>query len=104
MLGHNRAHDLTRYLLVLAALLFTLPRSGYAQATNPFLGSVPTGQASSTTLELSLKEAFARSLKYNLGAIESEESAREARAVRLRNMNALLPNLSARVGGEIEQI
>jgi outer membrane protein TolC len=89
--------------VVLLTLLVASPRWSRAQAQNPFLGSVPTGQATGTTLELSLKEAFERALKYNLGVVESGENTRAAHAVRLRNLNALLPNLSARVSGELKQ-
>ncbi len=84
--------------------LLAFPRPSAGQGQNPFLGSVPTGQAVGTTLELSLKEAFRRALKYNLGLIESEQNARAAHAVRLRRLSAMLPNLSARVSGTIEQI
>src|SRR5262249_16828423 len=49
-------------------------------------------------LAVSLKDAFTRALQYNLGAIESEQESRAARALRLRNLSALLPDLSARVG------
>src|SRR5215472_15258745 len=35
------------------------------QAQSPFQGSVPAGQPTGTTLALSLKDAFARALKYN---------------------------------------
>lgn len=79
-----------------------VPATGSAQS--PFLGSVPTGQATSEPLSLSLKEALTRGLKYNLGVIESDEDTRAAHAARLRNLNALLPNLSARIIGTIEQI
>jgi len=75
-----------------------------AQAQTPFVGSVPTGQATGATLDLSLKEAFERALKYNLGAIESSENTRAAHAVRLRSLNALLPDLSARLSAALEQI
>ena len=74
------------------------------QAQSPFQGSVPTGQPTGTTLALSLKDAFARALKYNLGAIESDQSTRTARAVRLRNLSALLPNLSGQVLTNIQQV
>jgi len=40
------------------------------QPQSPFQGSVPTGQATGTTLALSLKDAFDHALKYNLGVIE----------------------------------
>lgn len=79
-----------------------VPATGTAQS--PFLGSVPTGQATPSPLGLSLKEALTRALKYNLGAIESDQDTRAAHATRLRSLNALLPNLSARIIGTIEQI
>ena len=68
------------------------------------MGSVPTGQATGTTLDLSLQEAFQRALKYNLGEIESSQNTRAAHAVRLRSLNALLPNLSARLSGTVQQL
>lgn len=74
-----------------------------AQAQSLFSGSVSSGKATGSTMELSLEQAFQRALKYNLGVIESEESARAARAVRLRRLNALLPDLSARVSALVEQ-
>lgn len=74
------------------------------QAQGPFQGSVPTGQATGTTLALSLKDAFDRALKYNLGVIEGGQNARAARAVRLRNLSALLPYLSGQVSASEEQI
>jgi outer membrane protein TolC len=88
---------------VLAVVLGS-PRLGLAQATNPFLGSVPTGQATGTTLDLSLSEAFDRALRYNLGAIEGLENTHAARAARLRSLNALLANVSGRVSAAVVQI
>ncbi len=58
---------------------------------------MPSGQATGTTLDLSLHDAFDRALKYNLGEIESSQNTRAAHAIRLRSLNALLPNLSARL-------
>jgi outer membrane protein TolC len=55
-------------------------------------------------LDLSLSDAIDRALKYNLGVIESGQTERSVRAVRLRNLNALLPNLSARFNQSLEQI
>jgi outer membrane protein TolC len=74
------------------------------QAQSPFQGSVPTGQATGAALALSLRDAFARALKYNLGAIESNQDTRAARAARLRNLSALLPNLSGQLSGTVQQI
>lgn len=84
--------------------LVTWPAIGTAQGQNPFLGSVPSGQAAATTLDLSLPDAFDRALKYNLGVIEGQEGAREAEAVRLRSLNALLPSLAGRVSASSSEI
>jgi outer membrane protein TolC len=88
----------------LLSLVLGCSRLGLAQAQTPFLGSVPTGRATGKTLELSLSDAFQRALKYNLGVIESGQDTREARAARLHSLNALLPDLSARVSASLEQI
>lgn len=107
MIGHRRAR--LRFLsATLGVFLFAaLPRSNSAQtpgSTNPFQGSVPTGQATTTPLDLSLQDAFQRALQYNLGEIESSQDTRAAHALRLRGLNALLPNLSARVSDSVQQI
>jgi outer membrane protein TolC len=70
----------------------------------PFQGSVPTGQATGTTIGISLKDAFDRALKYNLGVIESNQNTRAARAERLHYLNALLPTLYGQLTGSVEQI
>jgi outer membrane protein TolC len=100
-MGMTDNHRLSLFVLV-TLLLSTqvLP----AQTRNPFTGSVPTGQQTGATLDLSISDAIDRALKYNLGVIESGETERSARAVRLRNLNALLPNLSARLNASLEQI
>jgi outer membrane protein TolC len=55
-------------------------------------------------LLLSLKDTFDRALKYNLGLIESDQDVRAARAVRLRGLNAFLPDVSAQLSGSRQQI
>jgi outer membrane protein TolC len=95
--------------LLLCAPIRSAGQAGSSGATaitsqSPFLGSVPTGQATSTPVPLSLKDAFDRALKYNLGVIESDENTRAARAARLRSLNALLPDLTARVSSTLQQI
>jgi len=47
-------------------------------------------------IELSLKGAIERGLRYNLGLIESNQASADIRAERLRALSALLPQLSAR--------
>lgn len=75
-----------------------------APPQGPFFGSVPTGQPTGTTLALSLKDAFARALKYNLGIIQSDQSTRAARAERLRNLSFLLPYLSGQLSASGQQV
>jgi outer membrane protein TolC len=81
--------------------------SGAASGTmpqSPFQGSVPSGQATGSTLPISLKDAFDRALKYNLGVIQSDQSTRSARAERLRYLSALLPTLYGQLAGSVQQI
>jgi outer membrane protein TolC len=70
----------------------------------PFQGSVPTGQATGTTLAVTLKDALDRALKYNLGVIESDQNTRAARAERLRTLSALLPTLYGQLSGSVQQV
>ncbi len=104
MFRNRHARDLLFVPCAFLALILGSPRLSRAQAQNPFLGSVPAGQATATTLDLSLQDAFNRALKYNLGIIESGQDTRVARAARLHSLNALLPALSARISASLEQI
>ena len=60
-----------------------------------FNGSLPTGQASATPLDLSLRDAIQRGLRYNLGVLTSRDIADTAKAERRRTLSTLLPNISA---------
>jgi outer membrane protein TolC len=95
-----------RYLTAAFALLtlFLFARPATAQVQSPFLGSVRAGLPTPGILDVSLKDAIDRALKYNLGVIESLQNNRAAYGLRLRNLNALLPNVTARIGYELEQI
>jgi outer membrane protein TolC len=104
MFGKPRAQHSIFFICAFVGLLLAFPGRGQAQRQSAFSGSVPTGQATPTTLDLSLQEAFTRALKYNLGGIESREKTRAAHAQRLRSLNALLPSLSARLSGAVLQI
>jgi outer membrane protein TolC len=64
------------------------------QQQNPYLGGVPAGKASSTTLSLSLDDAVARGLRQNLGGLLSSDALSGARGERWRALSALLPNLT----------
>jgi outer membrane protein TolC len=104
MLGDRCVRGLASLLVAVAALPVAFMSPSGALAQSFFQGSVPTGQATGTTLNLSLRDAVTRALRFNLGEIESQENTRAARAVRLRSLNALLPNLAARVSAETQQI
>jgi outer membrane protein TolC len=73
----------------------TTPSSLAGQQQNPFLGSVPTGTVSREPIALSLSDAITRGLRFNLGVIENQVSLRQAQAQRLRALSAMVPNVSA---------
>jgi outer membrane protein TolC len=71
---------------------------------NRFVGSMPAGEATGTTLQLSLRDTFERALRYNLGLLESDQDVRAARAARLRSLTALLPDVRGELSGTREQL
>lgn len=73
-------------------------------AQNPFLGGVPSGEASPSVLALPLNDAIDRGLKYNLGLLLSEQGTREARGARLRALSDLLPKVSWETSESRQQI
>ena len=81
----------------------TTPSAQATQRQNPYLGSVPA-QSTGTILRLSLEEALARGLHYNLGLVESEHASSDVRADRLRALSALLPQVSATAKAAYENI
>jgi outer membrane protein TolC len=64
------------------------------QLQNPYLGGLPAGKASETTLLLSLDDAVARGLRQNLGGLLSSDAMSGAQGERWRSLSALLPNLT----------
>jgi outer membrane protein TolC len=66
-----------------------------AQSSNPFAGSVATGEVSAQAVNLSLDEAIQRGLKNNLGVILSGTQTAAARGERLSQLQALLPTVDA---------
>lgn len=72
----------------------TNPSAQATQNQNPYLGSVPS-KNTGTRIELPLKDAIERGLRFNLGLIESNQASASVRAERLRALSTLLPQLSA---------
>ena len=81
----------------------TNPSAQATQSLNPYLGSVPS-KATDGTIELSLRGAIERGLRYNLGLIESNQAGADVRAARLRALAALLPQISANARQAYESI
>jgi outer membrane protein TolC len=82
----------------------TTPSSLAGQQQNPFLGSVPTGQATKEPLQLSLDDAVGRGLRFNLGVIEDQATLRQAQAQRLRALSTMIPNVSALLRQNLDQL
>ena len=83
----------------------TQPQSpSQSESGNPFFGSTPQGTATGEELPLSLREAIDRGLRYNLGALLTDQNARATRGARLVTLSQLLPNINARVSESSEQL
>jgi outer membrane protein TolC len=81
----------------------TNPSALAIQSQNPYLGSVPS-KNTGARLQLSLKGALDRGLRYNLGLIEANQASADVRAGRLRALSALLPQLSAQASQGYENL
>jgi outer membrane protein TolC len=78
--------------------------SAGAGQSNAIAGSVPSGPASDEVLRLTLRDAITRALRYNLATIEGGENARIARGQRLVALSKLLPQVSAGVSENVDQL
>jgi outer membrane protein TolC len=110
-----------QYFSACAAFLFTwsalapaclaaqqLPNVSSGQATpapsSSFQGSVSTEQATGETLQLSLDDAIQRGLRNNLGIILSGTQTAGARAQRLTDLQALLPDVEFKATESVQQV
>lgn len=59
-----------------------------------FARGVPSGQATSSPLPLSLREAVTRGLEHNLGALMQEQRVNHAAGARWQSLSDLLPHVS----------
>src|ERR1700730_9913148 len=71
--------------------------------TNSITGSVPSGPATNDVLRLSLRDAITVAVRYNLGSIESAQTARLARGQRLLALSSLLPQVDAAASEHVNQ-
>ena len=88
----------------LILLLVVATTASPAQVMSPNSGSVPSGPATDVVLRLTLSEAINRAVRYNLGAIESDENTRAARGQRLLALSHLLPQVSAGINENVDQV
>jgi outer membrane protein TolC len=84
--------------------IYAPAQSSSPNRENGFAASVPSGPATNEVLHLSLRDAITHALRYNLATIESGESARIVRGQRLLALSKLLPQISAGVSENVEQI
>src|SRR6202453_2875533 len=88
----------------LMLMLVVVATASWTQVISPSVGSVPSGPASNEVLRLMLSEAISRAVRYNLGAIESDENTRAARGQRLLALSRLLPQVSAGINENVDQV
>jgi outer membrane protein TolC len=77
---------------------------GLGLSQDAFSGSVSSGPATGGELPLSLRDAIARGLKFNLGLTLGEQETRIARANSLRTLSTLLPSLNLGVNESSQQL
>ena len=97
------AISLTLCCVIPAAGQYPAASSGPSQA-GALSGSVPSGPASNEALRLTLRDAITRALRYNLATIESGQNAQIARGQRLLALSKLLPQVSAGLSENVEQL
>jgi outer membrane protein TolC len=71
---------------------------------DPYLGSIPQGQATNEVIDLTVEDALERGLKYNLGLYFSERATEQIRAERLRSLANLMPVVNGSVTEEEQKI
>jgi len=90
-------------LAVVLLAVFCIVAPTVAQNTD-VMGSVPSGPARNEVLRLTLRDALDMALRYNLGAIESGQNAQIARGQRLLALSHLLPQVSAGINENVDQV
>src|ERR1700723_199410 len=88
----------------LMVILVVATTASWAQVLSANVGSVPSGPATNEVLRLTLSEAINRAVRYNLGAIESDENTKAARGQRLLALSHLLPQVDAGINENVDQV
>src|SRR5882757_8989622 len=79
-------------------------QNGAQPTQDSFHGSIVTGKATDTVLDLSLDEAIQRGLRQNLGLILQTSAVKNSNGQRLEELQALLPTVTATGSIEVQQI
>jgi outer membrane protein TolC len=82
----------------------TNPSARATQTLNPYLGSTPDGTVVDEEIKLSLEDAVARGLKFNLGLIDSQQADAQVRAQREHAFAELLPQIYGRAEQTYQQL
>jgi outer membrane protein TolC len=82
----------------------TNPSARATQTLNPYLGSASDGKVIDGEIKISLEDAIARGLRFNLGLIDSQQADAGARADREHALSQLLPQISARAQQNYSQL
>jgi outer membrane protein TolC len=75
-----------------------------APTNDSFRGSVVTGQATGSVMDLSLDEAIARGLRQNLGLLLQQSEQQGAKGQELEQLQALLPTVTGDASIEVQQV
>ncbi len=82
----------------------TNPSARATQSLNPYLGSASDEKVVNEEIELSLKDAVARGVKFNLGLIDSRQDDARSRAVKEHALAELLPQITSRAEQTYQQL
>ncbi len=74
------------------------------QVQGPYTGSTPGAKRTAGILSLTLKEALALGLRYNLGAISEAQTASQSAGQRQVARSYLLPHLNTVISEEVERL
>ena len=80
------------------------PGGALNSSANPYAGSVVADKPTGTVLSLSFDDAIQRGLQHNLGLILQNSSVQSAGGQRLRELQALLPNVTGNVREAVTQV
>jgi outer membrane protein TolC len=104
MNGQPTPRSFAASVLLVFTSAMVMQAQGAQTPIAPTSSSVPIGVATGDVRHLTFADAIDTALRYNLGAVESAETARAARGVRLQALSALLPQIGFGASYDREQL